>query len=365
MPNALRSLPAPLASSLAAVAIAACGGSAPPPTAPPPVTTAAPPPAASTPPEPAAAAPAKTQEEAHKLVVLAASCWYGGLWGDALGEQDQAAKHAGIEARCHEVERRVWGADDKTHYEQLRALEQNAASDVVAKVDETAKNDAVDGPRREALVKLTGALAEAVRETMLARRASDRVKRDLTTEPDKLTKDEVEAVFPLRSHQKLEALYKLEAGDLSKEANALALLCALDRVEMARGLPKHLKLYAVADSFQILFGIASPDVPEDGNKKLVPGMWLKYLGETAKAAGHPVPDKAKTPRERDAMAWAGMLEGFSEKLKADSDAIATTTDLSKVVTTVLHRLEGEYNAQRNAEATMKPKTAPKATAPKK
>lgn len=287
-------------------------------------------------------------------MVLAASCWFGGVWADALGEQDQAARHTGIEARCHEVERRVWGADDKTHYEQLRALEQNAQSDVIAKVDETAKNDAVDGPRREVLVKLTGALAEALKETMQARRAADRVKRDLTTEPDKLTKDEVEAVFPLRAHQKLEALYKLEAGDLSKEANVLALLCAMDRVEVARGLPRHLKLYAVADSFQLLFGIAPPDAPQDANKKLVPGAWLRYLVDTASAAGHPVPAKAKTPRERDAMAWAGMLEGFSEKMKADSDGIAPTTDLSKVVSTVLHRLEGEYNAQRNAEATKKP-----------
>jgi hypothetical protein len=285
-------------------------------------------------------------------VVLAASCWFGGLWGEALGEQDQA-KVTGIETRCHELERRVWGGDDKTHYEQLRALEQNAVSDVIARVDEASKNDAVDGPRRDALVKLTTVLADALKETTSARRASDRVKRDLNHEPDKLNKDEVDAVFPLRAHQKLESLYKLEVGDLSKEANALAVLCALDRVEMARGLPKHLKLYAVADAFQIAFGVSTPDVPEDGSKKLVPGTWLRFLTDAASAAGHPVPDKAKTPRERDAMAWAGMLEGFSDKLKGDSDGIATTTDLSKVVTTVLHRLESEFRAQSAAEATKK------------
>jgi hypothetical protein len=332
----------------------ACGEAAPPPAATPPPVASAPlqPPAASAAVTSVPAAPPKTQEEAHKLVVLAASCWFGGLWSDALGEQDQA-KAAGTEARCHELERRVWGTDDKAHYEQLRALEQNAAADVVAKVDETSKTDSADAPRREALVKLTTALAEAVKETTMARRAADRVKRDLAAEPDKLTKDEVDAVQPLRSHDKLEALIKLDAGDLTKEANALALLCALDRVELARGLPKHLKLYAVVDSFQLLFGVTPPDAPQDATKKLVPGTWLKYLSEVARAAGHPVPEKAKTPRERDALAWAGMLEGVSERFDADSGGIATTTSLSQVVTTVLHRLQAEFRAQTTAEETKK------------
>jgi hypothetical protein len=356
MPNVVPSLTAvPL---LAAMALAACGGSTPPPSPPPPATPP-PPPVASTSPEPTAPPAPQTQEEAHRLAILAASCWFGGLWADALGEQDQM-KVTGIENRCHDLERHVWGSDDKSHYEQMRAFEQNATADVIAKVDETAKADGVDGPRREALVKLTAALADALKETMAARRAGDRVKRDLTHEPEKLSHDEVEGVLPLRAHAKLEALLKLDAGNLTKEANALALLCALDRVEVARGLPKHLKLYAVADSFNLLFGVNAPDVPEDGTKKLVPGTWLRFLAETATAAGHPVPAKAKTPRERDALAWAGMLEGFSDKLKADDDGIATTTDLSKVVTTVLHRLEAEFKAQNAAEATKgKPTKAPK------
>jgi hypothetical protein len=341
--------------SLAFASLAACGGSPPPPplvhpTEPP----AAAPPVASVPAPPTAP---QTQEEAHKLVVLGASCWFGGLWADALGEQDQL-KLRGIESRCRDLEKRVWAAEDKVHYEQLRALEQNAVADVIAKIDEAAKADAVDGPRRDALVKLAGALADALKETMTARRAGDRVKRDLDREPEKLSTDEVDAVLPLRSHAKVEALYKLDAGDLTKEAHALALLCMLDRVEMARGLPKHLKLYAVADELQLLFGVSVPDVPEDGNKKLVPGTWLKFLSETATAAGHPVSEKAKTPREKDALAWAGMLEGFGDKLKADADGVAQTTDLSKVVTVVMHRLEAEYNAQQAAEATKQPKAPP-------
>jgi hypothetical protein len=283
----------------------------------------------------------------------------GGFWSDAVGEQDQM-RVTGIENRCHDLERHVWGTDDKSHFEQVRAFEPNAVADVIAKVDGTAKADAVDGPRRDALVKLTTAAAEALNETMLARRAGDRVKRDLAREPDKLSKDEVEAVLPLRAHAKIERLLRLEVGDLSKEANAIGILCALDRVEVARGLPKHLKLYAVADAFNLLFGVPTPDVPEDGSKRLVPGTWLRFLSETATAAGHPVPAKAKTAREKDALAWAGMLEGMSDKLKADDDGIASTTDLSKVVLTVLHRLEVEFRAQQAAEATehkpKKPKT---------
>jgi hypothetical protein len=192
----------------------------------------------------------------------------------------------GIETRCQDLERRVWaGAQDKTHYEQLRALETNSVADVVAKVDETAKSDHVDDATRDALVRLTSGLADEERELMLARRAADRVKRDLDHEPEKLNADEVAAVGPLRAHAKLDALLKLDAGGLSREAHALGLLGALDRVELARGLPKHLKLYAVADEFQALFGVTVPDVPQDATRKLVPGTWLRFLSDTASTVG--------------------------------------------------------------------------------
>src|ERR1700690_40277 len=318
-----RALPAPLsaAACLTALLSAHCESSTPVPAAAPqsqtaPATGSSAAPAA---PSPAPPAPLATGPEAHKLVIAAAGCWSGGTWADARGEQDPM-KQEGIEARCHDLERRVWGgAEDKTHYEQLRALEMNAVADVVAKVDETAKNDHVDAATRDSLLRLTSALAEEEKEAMLARRAADRVKRDLDHEPEKLTADEVGAVAPLRAHAKLEPLLKLDAGGLSKEAHALGMLRALDRVELARGLPKHLKLYAVADEFHLLFGVTIPDVPQDATKTLVPGTWLRFLSETAAAAGYPVGDKASTPRERDALAWAGMLHGISDKLKADKD----------------------------------------------
>jgi hypothetical protein len=348
---------------LVALPLIACGGGGET-VKPPPAPTASA--AATTPPAPATtagAAPtpagAQTNEEAHKLVVLGAACWFGGVWADALGEQGELRK-GGIESRCADLVKRIYDTDDKPHVEQVRALEPNSVGDFVAKVDMAAKNDTVDGPRRDALIKLATALAEAQKEGMTARRAADRVKRDLEHEPDKLNKDEVDALIPLHAHAKLESLLKLDAGDLSKEANALGVLLAMDRVEIARGLPKHLKLYAVADAFQLLFGVTRPDVPEDVTKKLVPGTWLTYLMDTAKAAGHPVPVTAKTPRDKDALAWAGMLEGISEKLKLCADGVAASTDLNKVVTTVLHRLEEEYRAQKGARpVTPPPKPVPK------
>jgi hypothetical protein len=274
----------------------------------------------------------------------------GGFWSDALGEPAENKK-ANTEARCHDLEHKVWDTEDKARFEELRGFSPKAVGDVVARVDVIAKGDPVDGPRRDNLVKLTTVLAEALREGMEARRAGDRVKRDEAREPEKLSKDEVDAVVPLRAHAKLDELYKLDVGDLSKEAHALAVLCALDRVEVSRGLPKHLKVYAVADSFQLLFGVTIPEVPADATKKLVPGTWLKFLEATASAAGHPVADKAKGPKQKDALAWAGMLQGFSDKLKALSEGVAPSTDLNVVSTNVLHRLEVEFKAQEAAETS--------------
>ena len=356
MPN--RMSRAALLSAIVPLVLVACGGAEPVPPTPPavasaPTATEAPVVASASATPPPVPAPA-TQEAGHKLAISAAACWFGGVWGDALGEPEETKKANG-ESRCRDLERRVWDTEDKDHFEQLRALEAKAVGDVVAKVDILAKSDAVDGPRRDNLVKFAIAVAEALKETTSARRAGDRVKRDLKGEPEKLSTDEVDAATPLRAHEKLAALYKLDAGDLSKEAHALALLCALDRVELARGLPKHLKLYAVADTFQLVFGVALPDVQADATKKLVPGTWLKFLSDTATAAGHAVSAKAKTPKEKDALAWAGMLQGFSDKLKAESDGVAATSDLNPVVSNVLHRLEIEFRAQEAAEATKQPK----------
>jgi hypothetical protein len=297
-------------------------------------------------------AAAEASEETHRLVIAAAGCWSGGSWSDTLGEDD-VAKQKDVEVRCQDLERRVWaGAPDVTRNEQLRAPEVKAIAEVVAKVDEVATNGHVDDTVREALVRLTSAVAEADQERMLAGRAAGRVARDLGHDPERLNADEVDVLAPLRAHAKLDALLNLDVGSLSKEAHALGLLVALDRVEFARGLPKHLKLYAVADNFQSIFGVTPPELPQDATGKLVPGTWLRFLSETAALAGYPVDNNATRSREKDALAWAGMLRGFSDKLKADSDAISSSTDLRQVVTVAFHRLEAEYDSQRAAETML-------------
>ena len=111
--------------------------------------------------------------------------------------------------------------------------------------------------------------------------------------------------MPLRSHAKLEAMLKLEAGDLSKEANALGLLLALDRVELSRGLPKHLKVYAVGDSFNLLFGVERSGRADGRDEEARAGdMAAVPVAQTATAAGHPVRRQGEDAA-RDATRWRG------------------------------------------------------------
>jgi hypothetical protein len=279
--------------------------------------------------------------------MMAAACWFGGVWGDAEGDSVDMRAQAS-EARCHDVVRRVYGSDSKDHYEQMRAIEPSVVGDVAGKVETLAKDDPDDAPRSQTLAKLVQAVAAAQREGMLARRAGDRIKRDLDHEPDKLTNDEAAAVVPLRDTRNLEALLKMDAGDITHDAHALGMLAAMERVEIGRGLPKHMKIYAVGGANQILFGVAPPAVPDDASKPLKRGTWLAYLTDVAKAAGHAVPDSAKTPKQREPLAWVGVLEGYADKLRTDIDGLAKDTRLHHVSSVVVQRLDAEYKAEVNA-----------------
>jgi hypothetical protein len=280
---------------------------------------------------------------AHKLLVTAAACWFGGMWSDADGVATPARKFAS-EARCHELTSSVYGVDDKVRYEQLRALEANAVDDLAKKIDDLAKVD--DAAHEKALVKITLALAAAKKEEMLARRAGDRVKRDLAREPEKLRTDEAAAVAPLETTRALEALLKFDAGDLTPEAHALGVMSAMERASVAKGLPKHLKVYALEGPMRAVFGLAPPAVPADATTPLKPGTWLAYLVSAANAAGHPVSAIARTPYEREPAAWCGVLDGFHDKLAPDLPAIGDTT-LKATVTSVARRLEYESRAERD------------------
>ncbi|NVL67823.1 hypothetical protein, partial [Escherichia coli] len=88
---------------------------------------------------------------------------------------------------------------------------------------------------KEVYAKLVTMTAAAQREAMEARRAADRVKRDLDHEPEKLTSDEVAAVAPLQTTKELDALLAFDAGDLSADAHAIGLVTAMDRIALSRG----------------------------------------------------------------------------------------------------------------------------------
>ena len=336
--------------SLLVLGLSACGG----PTAPapeprivPPVIQAPPPPVSSA---PAALTAAPLRPEAgHNLAILAAACWFGGIWSDAEGDTE-ATRGQATEARCHDVVRRVYGADDDTHYKQLRSVEPNVVTDIASKVETLAKEDSDDAPRSQTLAQLVQAVAGAEREAMFARRAGSRIKRDLDHEPEKLSADDAAAVDPLKDTRMLEALLKFQGGDLTHDAHTLGMLAVLDHVEVARLLPRHLKLYAVGGVNQLLFGLAMPDVAGETAKPGKPRTtyWLDYATLAAKAAGHPVPDAVKLPKKREPLAWAGMLEGYSDKLRADIDGLAKDTRLRNVASVVVQRLDAEYNAETNA-----------------
>lgn len=337
----------PLLGCALALVLSACGGSTAPapetPVAPPLV---APPPPAATP-APPAAAPLRP-EAGHNLAILAAACWFGGIWSDAEGDTAEVRGQA-TDARCHDVVRRVYGKDDDVRYRELRAVEPSVVGDIAAKVEDLAKEDADDAPRSQVLAQLVQAVAGAEREVMFARRAAARVKRDMDHEPDKLSADDAAAVDPLRDTRMLEALLKLQAGDLSHDAHALGILAVIDHIEIGRVLPRHLKIYAVGGVNQLLLGVPIPDAQGEAGKALRKRpFWLEYVVAVAKAAGHPVPDTVTLPKKREPLAWGGMLAGYADRLRVDIDGLAKDTRLHNVASVVVQRLDAEYRAELNA-----------------
>ncbi len=333
--------------ALLALGLAACGPPAPPAQAPlgEPGGTASPEPSAA-PTTASAPAPALSDGpgKAHALVLRAASCWLGGLWSDAEGATSPEERRRAAEKRCMGLVTTLYGTDDKVKYDQLRLIDLTVVDRLAGDVEKLAAHDAaVDGPHKDALGRLLRALAAAQRENNDAHIAADTVKADLKnpTEPETLTRDETAAVKPLLAHAGLEALLHLDAGDLTAEAHALGLLAAMDRMELARGMPRHLKVYAVSDAYQLVFGVAPPQVPTDAHAKLVPGTWLTYIVSVAAAAGHAVPAKATSPREREPWAWGGVIAGFADKLRADSSKLGGTP-FAKVVGAVVKKLDAEW-----------------------
>ena len=288
-------------------------------------------------------APPPPKATAHDLVIETASCLLGPLWAEAEGEGGGAERRAATAKRCASVIKTVTSEDDPTKVEALRILDASITDPLVAKVKE------LDDQTGD-LARFASALVATARESASARRAAAKLRADIERlrsdkdkaaarerDADRLSADEANVVGALRSGAGLDSLAHY-SGAFAAEAHAAAVLFALSRMRTAQDLPRHLKLYTVAPAYSAIFGVPPPALPDKAKDKLKPGAWLAYITAVAAACGHPVPDTAKTPKEREPLAWAGVLAGFADRLKADQPQIKDA-GLADVVKFVSGRLE--------------------------
>jgi hypothetical protein len=313
----------------------------------PPPTTAASAPVASRPPVPVPAA--DRPERAHRMLIAATGCWFGGVWHDALSEAD------GVD-RCAIVLEQAYGAVDRVRLERIRAVEAVEVEDLSGRLAVVARDEGADAATTAGFVDLLHAVAAAQHETLLARRAADRIKKDIASErdPERRPVDERASVAPLVESSALRALFERSDGAFQAEGQAIALMCAMDRMKSAIDLPKHIKVYAVGGPNELVFGVRPPAVPADATQPIKAGAWLEYLSAVAGAAGHPVPAKATTPPDQELMAWGGVLEGFADRLRVQAPAIESGTELRSVVEKAIERLDTEYRASEAAILTSHP-----------
>jgi hypothetical protein len=288
----------------------------------------------------------------------------GGLWSDALGERGDD-RYAGIERRCDALLRDVdvtrgeqrRALDDhvpppapEEAYYPMRAVEPHVVEIIALEVRARAERESHGVSQARDLVVLLQTVAAAARETIRARRAADVVKDDIQGQPSSATPgaDRVAAATKLRAGEALHALLHADTGAFTDEARAIGVLSALDRMEIARGLPKHLKIYAVGRGYADVFGVAEPAVPDDAAVPVRTGTWLAYLTEVASAAGHPVPADARDPQNREPLAWTGVLEGFADRLRSDGPRFATGTPLGDIERDIIARLDDEVRNERQA-----------------
>jgi hypothetical protein len=305
-----------------------------------------------------------TNAPGYGLVIQATSCWMGGLWSDALGETDDT-RTSGIDRRCNALLRDIEitaGERDRAladhvpppapeeAYYPLRAVEPHIVDAIARKVEERAARDPAEGPHAHELVVLLRAGAAATRETIQARRYADRVRDDVRAQPNVVERnvDKESASVRLQRGEALDALFHVDAGAYTDDARAMGALIALDRMQIAHGLPMHLKIYVVRTGFADMFGVSAPNVSDDAAKPIPSGMWLAYLTQVAGAAGHPIPSDAHDPQNREPLAWTGVLEGFADRLRADLFHFPAGNALGEVERATVVRLDEEYKSERAA-----------------
>jgi hypothetical protein len=299
--------------------------------------------------KPTAAVPPPGPNAAHDLTYEAIACWLGPVWGDAISEPVEQRKE-NADARCLGTVRAVWANnDDKTNVERLRALESTAMQDLVAKVDELGKNTMAEKDRHD-LVTLLKHVVGAQRDNMWARRAGDRIRIDESRQKphQRITDDERKAMDPLLKSESLRSLLTLDAGRYTADAHALGILSAMDRINVATGLPRHVEIFAAEPTFTLLFHTSAPEVPPDPSAPLGPRYWIDYLDKAAANAGHPVPSTAAGGADRVLLGWAGMLDGIADQL---AEKRAQLSDhLKPVVEGTIRRLQAEAIGDRNRYA---------------
>lgn len=287
--------------------------------------------------------PSPATGHAHELVIDAAACWLGGLWSDALGEHGDA-RAVGIRDRCLGVVDAVNDASLVAYY-PVRAVDAQAVGHIADHVRTVALADEADAPHAKELESLLLDIADASRDSVRARRAADEVKADYDSDAsaDARRAAKLAAAPHLRMTDGLHHLLAYR-GPYEADAQAIALLFVVDRLEIARGLPKHLKVETVSGPLADVFKVTAPHLSNDAAEPIPTGTWLRYLSDVAAAAGHPIPEDVRDPQNREPLAWIGTLEGLADRLRR----LTPSPELARVTRSVVERLDAEAAGARAA-----------------
>jgi len=296
------------------------------------------------------------RDDAYQLVVSTASCLLGGLWSEAEGESGASERRAATAHRCGVVIHTVTGEDDPMKVESLKMLDASVTDPLVAKVHELATADHLDDAHTMAIEKLSADLVAAARESLAARRAAAKLRGDIEKlksdkdktaarerDADRLSATETSVAGVLRAGSGLDALVSFPGPAYASDAHAIGILLALSRVRAAQDLPKHMKLYTVAPAYASVFGVDPPPFPEHPKDRLKPGTYLAYVVSVASACGHPVDPSVTKPKEKEPLAWSGVLACFADRLKSEQPKIKDE-GLTSAVKLAIERLEAHSQA---------------------
>lgn len=279
-------------------------------------------------------------DKAHRWAWSSIACWVGGAWSEALGALGEERVLATVR-RCRMVATETLGAklDDEDALAAVRGLDGKTVDRVVLAIEQAGSTM----PNKAQLIAVVRATADASREAMMARRAAEAVRKDLSAKDNaRLEKDVADGANAMTAKDALAKLQSLDAGKLSPAAKAIALVLAADHVEAARGLEPREKAMIASPAFEVVFGVARPK----GDFKA--GDWLAYVTATAKAAGH-APEESASTHDKEQSAFAGVVAGFQDKFEAVGKQLEGG-EIKEVVAGYSKRLKSEL-----AEASAKSK----------